>query len=157
MFRKLTVVVVAFAIAIAALPAAAQDEMLQAKKHESLEWYQVVFVQFESGKMEDALKIIKERFTPAAEASGFAMPKIFQCSSGEWDVMFLFHLQEGITELEWELSPASIKWFTALVELEGGVEAAEEIYAEYQDMIEDWDSDLLRWVDMAPPAKDAAQ
>lgn len=154
MFRK-PAVVVAFAIAFAVLPAAAQDEMPQAKKHESLQWFQVVFVQFESGKMEDALKIIEEHFTPAAEASGFTMPKIFQCYSGEWDVMFLFHLQEGITELEWEWSPASIKWFTALVEQEGGMEAAEEIYGEYEEMIEDWDSELLRWVDMAPPAKAA--
>lgn len=156
MFRKLAVVV-AFAIAIAALPAAAQDEVLQAKKYDSLEWFQLVSVQFESGKMEDALKIIKEHFVPAAEASGFKMPKVFQCYSGEWDVMFLFHLEEGITELEWELSPSSIKWFTALVELEGGLEAAEKIYAEYEDMIEDWDIELIRWVDMAPPAKEAAE
>lgn len=156
MSRKLAVVVF-FAIAIAALPVAAQEEMPQAQKYESLEWYVLVHVQYESGQAEKALKMIKEHFSPAAEASGFKMPKIFRCHSGKWDAVIIWHLPNGISDMEWQTSPLDAKWFAAFAEQEGGMEAAQELYSEYEEIIEDWDSELLRWVDMAPPGKDAAE
>jgi len=156
MFRKF-VAIVAVVVATAALPVAAEEKMPQAKKFDSLEWFYMVHVQFEAGQAEKAMKIIKEHFAPAAEASGFKMPKIFQCHSGEWDMVFLFHLQDGISSLEWQISPLDAKWFAAFAEQEGGMEAAQKLYAAYEGMIEDWDSELVRWVDMKPEAEEASK
>ena len=95
MFRK-PAVVVAFALVMTALPIAAQEEVPQAQKFESLEWYTLVHVQYESGQADKALKMIKEQFAPASEASGAKMPKIFRCHSGRWDTVIIWHLPNGI-------------------------------------------------------------
>lgn len=149
MSRKLAVIA-AFVVAFATLPVAAQEELPQAKKFESPEWFFIVHVQFESGEAEKALELIKKHFTPPAEVSGLTMPKIFRCHTGEWDAVMLFRLADGISQMEWEISPMDVKWFAALAEQEGGMEAAQKIYSEYEGMIEDWDVELVRWIDMAP-------
>jgi hypothetical protein len=156
MFRKLAIVV-AIAVAFAALPVAAEEEVIQAKKFDSLKWYYLVHVQFEAGKAEDAMKMIRERFAPASKAAGSKMPKVFMCHTGEWDLVMLFHLTDGIADMEWEISPENVKWFAAFAEQEGGMEEAEKVLAEYQDLIEDWDAELVRWVDMTPKAEESSE
>lgn len=152
MFQRIVAVVfVVFAVAV--LPIAAEEGVPQAKKHDSQDWFYIVHVQFEPGTMDKAMKIIKEHYTPAAETAGVKMPKFYQCSSGKWDMVYLYHLDEGISELAWEISPTDAKWLAAFAEQEGGMEAAEKIFADYEDMIEEWDVELVRWVDMKPEVK----
>ncbi len=136
MFRKLAVVV-AFALVMTALPIAAQEELPQAQKFENLEWYILVHVQYESGQADKALKMIKEQFAPAYEASGAKMPKIFRCHSGRWDPVIIWHLPNGISDMEWQVSPLDAKWYAAFAEQVGGMEAAQELFSEYQEMVED--------------------
>jgi hypothetical protein len=152
MFRRIFAVAIAVAV-IAVLPVAAEEEVPQAKKHDSLEWYYLVHVQFEPGKTDEAVKMIKEHFMPSAEAAGVKMPKFFMCNSGKWDMVYLYHLDTGITELEWKISPSDAKWLAAFAEQEGGMEAAEEVFAKYDALIKDWDGELVRWVDMKPDEK----
>jgi len=149
MFRRIFAIAIAVAL-IAVLPVAAEEEVPQAKKHDSLQWYYLVHVQFKTGKTDDAVKIIKDHFTPAAEAAGVKMPKFFMCNSGKWDLVYLYHLDAGITELEWKISPSDAKWLAACADQEGGMEAAEEIFAKYDAMIHEWDAELVRWIDMKP-------
>ena len=156
MVRKLTVIV-AVVVAIASLPVVAEDNTPQAKKYDSQEWFVMAHVQFEAGQAEKAMKIVKDKFAPAAKASGVKMPKVFQCRTGEWDVIYLFHLQDGVSDLEWQMSPMDAKWFAAFAEQEGGLEAAQKAYAEYDELIEDWDTELVRWVDMAPAAEETSE
>ncbi len=157
MVRRLAVVVVAVVVAVAALPVVAEENPIQAKKYDSQEWFVMVHVQFEAGQAEKALEIVKNKFAPAAKASGVKMPKVFQCSTGEWDVIYLFHLKDGVSDLEWQISPIDAKWFAAFVEQEGGMEAAEKVYAEYDELIEDWKTELVRWVDMTPEDEEASK
>ena len=81
------------------------------------------------------------------------MPKFFVCDSGKWDLVYLYYLDTGITELEWKISPSDAKWLAAFAEQEGGMEAAEEVFAKYDALIKDWDGELVRWVDMKPEEK----
>ena len=71
--------------------------------------------------------------------------------------MYLFHLQDGVSDLEWQISPMDAKRFAAFAEQEGGLEAAQKAYAEYDELIEDWKSELVRWMDMTPPAEEASE
>lgn len=156
MVRKLTVIV-AVVVAVAALPVVAGEDLPQAKKYDSQEWFLMVHVQFEAGQAEKALKIVKDKFAPAAKASGFKMPKVFQCRTGEWDVIYIFHLQDGVSEMEWQISPMDAKWFAAFAEQEGSMEAAQKVYTEYDELIEDWQTELVRWVDMSPAAEETSE
>ncbi len=156
MFRRLAVVI-GVMVAVSALPVAAQEEMPQAKKFDNPNWYYLIHVQFESGKADEAVKMLKEHFFPAGEAAGVKMPKIFRTASGEWDLIMLFHLEEGISELDWEVTPSDLKWYQAFIELEGDMEAAQKIFDEYDDMIERWNVELIRYLDLKPPKEDAAE
>lgn len=156
MFRKIFAVAIAAAV-FAVLPVAAEEEVPQAKKHDSLKWYYLVHVQFEPGKMDEAIKIIKEHYTPAAEAAEVNMPKFFLCNSGKWDMVYLYHLDAGISELEWEISPSDAKWYAAFAAQEGGMEAAEKVFEKYDALIKDWDAELVRWVDMKPEEEGATE
>jgi hypothetical protein len=95
----------------------------------------VTMVAFKVGMREEALAIIAEHFKPAGEAAGTPGPVAIHFQTGEWDAGFLWQLEGGMKDLEWYRSPNNIKWFTALAEQEGSMEAAEELYARYAAMI----------------------
>ena len=52
-------------------------------------------------------------------------------STGKWDAIWVWEMEGGFDDLMWYRSPNDVAWFNALVELEGGEEAAQAIIDEY--------------------------
>jgi hypothetical protein len=99
-------------------------------------YLRITHVKFEPGARSDAMEMISDVFMPAGELAGTPPPlMVIHYQTGEWDMGIVWELQGGMADLEWYRSPNNIKWWAALVELVGGEDEAEEMWATYQGMI----------------------
>lgn len=123
----------------------AQDEAPKAKKFDNPEWKRVVYVDFHSGKMGKAMGIINDYYRKAAKKAGTPMPSMTAVmATGEHDLMIIWDMQDGVEDLNWDISPRNIKWRAALVEVCGGKEKADKIMAEYSACVSSSKSELIR-------------
>ena len=123
-------------MAITALSGFAQDtEAPKAKKMEGHSWHQVVMVKFKPGTMDQAKKIIHDHFMKAGMASDTEGPQIMQFKSGEWDMMFIWNMND-ISEMNWEVTPDGEKWWAEMAKQEGSMEKAMGVMKEYLGLID---------------------
>lgn len=108
----------------------------QPKKYENAQWKNIVYVDYKSGQYARAREIINKYFVPAGEKAETPGPEIvLEMNSGEWDVMILWGMKGGITDLNWETSPDDVAWRNALNEIAGGADKAQKILEEYSSLI----------------------
>jgi hypothetical protein len=123
---------------LSVLPVWAQDDGGPEKWGDDAKYVTVTYVQFKSGKREEAMEMIAEYFQPAGEKAGTAPPMLaVHFQSGKWDAMFVWDLDGGVADLEWFRSPDDIKWMAALAELNGGEDAAKEIMKRWSKTIDE--------------------
>ena len=138
------VLAVAAALTMFAVPASAQDDDEgPITQGEDAKYVRVVHIKYKPGKRERAMEIIAEHFVKASEAAGTPGPLgVIHLQSGEWDSLAVWSLEGGLADLEWYRTEDNIKWFAALAEQEGGEEAAGELLAEYQGLVDESESDI---------------
>jgi hypothetical protein len=51
--------------------------------------------------------------------------------TGDWDLLAVFSMADGIKEMNWETSPNDIKWIKAINEIAGSVDKARSIIDEF--------------------------
>lgn len=124
---------------MSALPASAQDDDEGPQKWgDDAKYVSVTYVQFKSGKREEAMEMIEEYFKPAGQKAGTSPPMLaVHFQSGKWDAMFVWNLEGGVADLEWFRSPDDVKWYAALAELNGGPDSAEEIMKRWSKTIDE--------------------
>lgn len=120
----------------------AQDEV-KPVKFENVEWYQVVLMDFEQGKVGKVQEIIK-KFEAAGAEAGTPGPELYWMSTGEYDAMAIWKLDGGPSDLEWKITPDDVKWWDAFVKQQGSEEAAQKLQDEFADCIEKSTSYLSR-------------
>jgi hypothetical protein len=118
-----------------ATPAQAQEEEPEVQRLEGVTWNQIQLVDFRVGKEERAMELIAKYAIPAYKKAGTQIPRIIQLGTGSWDVMYVFEMKEGPSEMTWETSPESVKIQKAMMEMEGGKEKMEKLGDEYQSLI----------------------
>lgn len=110
---------------------------------DSVTWKSVVRINYKPGKMGDALKIIKDYYRKASEQAKTPMPElIMEMQTGDYDLIVVWHMEGGITDMTWETGPNDKKWRAALNELAGGEDKAQAILDEYLSYIDDASSDI---------------
>ena len=124
-------------VLVLGMPAFAQDEAPEPETWgEDARYVSITFVQFKPGKREEAMEIISEYFKPAGQKAGTPPPMLdVHFQTGVWDAMFVWNLEGGMADLEWYRSESNIKWYSALVELNGGPEGAEKIMERWRETI----------------------
>ena len=147
-FKWGKVLAVAAALTMFAVPASAQDDEGPITQGEDAKYVTITHVKFKSGKRERAMEIIADHFVKATEAAGTPGPLgVIHFQSGEWDMLAVWRLEGGMADLEWYRSPDNIKWWAALVEQEGGEEAAGALMAEYQSLVDEAETDIGHYHD----------
>ncbi len=105
---------------------------------EDARYIRATLAKYKHGKRERAFEIIAEHFVPAGDKAGTPRPLVeIHYQTGEWDALYVWSLEGGMADLERSRSENDIKWFAALVEQEGGEEAAAKLLAEYASLIDD--------------------
>lgn len=95
--------------------------------------------------MDRAKEIVEDYFMKASADAGTATPAMaLEMSSGEYDMVFIWHMKDGIEGMNWKTSPDDIKWMNSMAKVAGGPEKAQEIWQEYESYILKSDSDLAR-------------
>ena len=124
-------------IFVFSMPAVAQDDDTgPVSQGDDAKYVSVTYVKFKAGQRESAMQIITEHFMPAGEKSGVSEPILaIHFQTGKWDAAFVWQMEGGMADLEWYRSPDDVKWFAAMVELEGGEEEAEAVWANYVSKI----------------------
>lgn len=123
----------------------AQEKEMNPKKYENPEYYMVSYVKFHAGKSGDAKKIIDEYFIPSSQDAEIAGPVMhLDLITGEWDMLVIWHMKEGLESLNWEMSPDDIKWEKAFVKLVGGEEKGKEISRKWESYIKSSKSEISR-------------
>lgn len=118
---------------------------MTAKKYENAQWYTVDYVQFEPGKANDAKKIIDEYFIPTDKDSNLPGPVMeLEVVFGDWDMIVLWKMEDGVEALTWEVHPDLVKWLTAFEKRAGSKEKAVEIQKEFSSYIKTSKSELVR-------------
>jgi hypothetical protein len=120
----------------------AQSDEPAPKKHEGT-WHTLVFIDFKAGKAGDARKIIA-KYVTASETAGTPEPQSYWMETGSYDMMLIWDLKEGPSDLEWSWSPDGVAWWNAFVAQEGSKEAAEKIQEEYTSLVSGSTSHIIR-------------
>ncbi len=56
-------------------------------------------------------------------------------TTGDYDLLVIWHMKGGINDMTWDTSPDNIAWRSALDELSGGKEKAQKIIEQYRSYI----------------------
>ena len=120
----------------------AQSEEPAPKKHDAT-WHTVVLVNFKPGKVEEAKKLIS-KFESAGETAGTPKPQQYWFETGSYDMLLIWNLKNGPSDLEWSWSPDGVKWWNAFVAQEGSEEAANKVQDDYSALISGSTSQIIR-------------
>jgi hypothetical protein len=154
MFRKISVALtVAIAVALWALPSvvSAQDEI---QKRENVSYFRVVHLNFKpghTGHNQAAWALMYGKIASAVRATGRDFIAL-DWESGPWDSSIYIRLEEGYGTLEYAQSPQGAAFRAALAEQEGGEEAGQKVWDEWQSHI-DSSSQAVAHMHL-PPADD---
>lgn len=123
----------------------AQEEEMSAKKYDNPEYYMVSYLKFHPGKVGEANKIIDEYFAPSGQEAGVPGPVMhLDFITGEWDMIVIWHMKDGVESLNWEMSPDDVKWEKAFVKLVGGEEKGKEISRNWESYIKSSKTEISR-------------
>lgn len=68
----------------------------------------------------------------ACEKSGSQMPSLLtEIVSGEWDMILVWNIKEGIEEMNWQVSPNDVKWMKGINEITGGVSQTKQLWMSF--------------------------
>ncbi|MCW9707015.1 hypothetical protein [Fodinibius salsisoli] len=122
-------------MAMSSLSGFAQEmETPKAKKMEGHTWHQVVMVKFKPGSMDEAKSLIHDHFMKAGMSSETEGPQMMQFKSGEWDMMFIWKM-DNISDMDWEVTPDDEKWWAEMAKQEGGMDKAMAVMKKYLDLV----------------------
>lgn len=110
------------------------QEEVSEKKYENVDWYQVVLIDFQQGKVGAAQAIIV-KFEAAGVEAGTPGPELFWFSTGEYDAMAIWKLEDGPGDLEWQITPDDVKWWDAFVKQQGSAEEAQKLQQEFGSLV----------------------
>lgn len=105
------------------------------KKRENARYLDVNNWAFVPGGTSRAKEIWDEIYIPAMKSAGVPLPTVLHPDTGQWDMVIIFPLPGGYTDLEYtNLSPSDAKW-VAQMERTLGVEKAKAIGIELDKLI----------------------
>lgn len=129
--KKLSLLAVVMAVMVSG--ALAQNEV-KPEKYENVTWHRIVLIDYKAGQDSRAREII-EMYEAAGKAAGLQSPERHWLSTGEYDMMLIWTMNGGPSDMEWRRSADNVKWWSEFVKQQGSEEAATKIRREYSELI----------------------
>lgn len=134
MIRKLMFGIAATSAALVAIPAA--PAMAQ-EAEEARTTYRVVYLKLADGAGPRWTDIQETYNARAAEKAGLKPVTVHWLMTGNWDLMLLIQMPDGLSALDTHNPPAQAAYNKAFVEVAGGEEAARKIRDELGGLVTD--------------------
>ena len=108
-------------------------------------YYLATYYTFDSREdFESVKEMYIEHFLPASEAMGWDVQIFYPLMMGtDYQMMILFHLQEGLVQLEWFPSKTDISFYEQMAE-EVGSEAAEKMLSNMRNKIKSEKTEIIQ-------------
>lgn len=129
--KILWALLIAFSFAHAT-PALAQD--VQPDPINDVTRYKVYFYKFAPGGKDIARQVFWDHILPAMRKAGVPEPIVLHPEDGEWDMVSLYPLPGGYTDLHYNSSPSDARWQTIALQGEQG-DKFKALTAELQKLI----------------------
>ncbi len=113
---------------------AMSQETVQAKKYENVSWHQIVLVNFKPGKVDRAKEIIGQ-YLEAGKAANLKGPEMYWMETGPYDLMLIWTMDGGPSDLEWQRSPDNVKWRSEMIKKLGSEDAVKKLSDEYSSLV----------------------
>lgn len=123
-----------FTLVLAFSLASQAQEEPKASKFENVSYHNIVKIDFKPGTYSRVQEIMKI-YMAAGKSAGVKGPEVYWLMTGDYDVMFVWTMEGGTADLEWDWSPDDIKWWKALVADLGSEDKAKELRKEWGSFI----------------------
>lgn len=110
------------------------QEDVKPVKHENVTWHRIVLVNYKPGQVSRAKEIITQ-YEAAGDAANLKGPERYWMETGEYDLMLVWTMEGGPSDLEWDRSPNGIKWRNQMIKQLGSEEALKKLQQEYSGLI----------------------
>ncbi|TBW30226.1 hypothetical protein [Gramella sp. KN1008] len=117
---------------------------MTAKKYDNPNWVQMVYIKFKPMKKDPAMGIIQEYFAQADKNAGIEAPTVYHFVTGDYDMLVVWEMEEGIETLNYEMTPNDAKWMNEMAKLAGGQDKAMAKMNEFFNYVEAWNNSLAR-------------
>lgn len=117
---------------------------MKAKKIENPVWVKMVFIKFQPGKMDKAKTLIKDYFAKADQNAGIKAPSAYHMTTGSYDMVVIWEMEEGLETLNYEMTPDDVKWIGEMSKIAGSQEMAMKKLDEFYSYLEDWKTEIAR-------------
>ncbi|MAM17823.1 MAG: hypothetical protein CME35_02480 [Gramella sp.] len=115
-----------------------------AKKYDNPHWVSVGMIKFKPMGKSKAMKIVEDYFAKADEAAGIKPPTIYHLVGGDYDMMVVWEMTEGLEAMNYETSPEDVKWLGEMAKLTGGQEQTMAKLEEFYGYVDNFKSTLAR-------------
>jgi hypothetical protein len=117
---------------------------MKAEKYENPTWVTMSYIKFKPMKKDAAMKIIDDYFVKADQNAGIKAPTVYHFVTGDYDMLVVWEMEEGIETLNYKLTPDDAKWFGEMAKLTGGQDKAMQKMDEFFSHVASWDNSLAR-------------
>lgn len=117
---------------------------MKAEKYENPEWVTIAQIKFKPMKKDAAMNIIHNYFAKADEDAGIKPPTAFHMVGGNYDMMVVWDMEEGVETLNYKMTPNDAKWMTSMVKIAGGQDKAMGKIEEFMSYVDTWDNSVAR-------------
>ncbi len=117
---------------------------MKAEKYENPEWVSIAYIKFKPMKKDAAMSIVENYFAKADQDAGIKAPTAYHLSYGEYDMMVIWEMKEGVEMLNYKMTPDDVKWMKSMAKVAGGQDKAMEKMNEFSSYVEKWDNSLAR-------------
>lgn len=134
MFKKLYAVIITSLFLLTTSTSYAQEAN---RYDENAKWMEIVKITFKIGKREAAMAIIEDYFKPATAKAKIPHPEmLLELQTGDYDLILIWHMKNGVSDMTWETSPQDAAWIKAITEISGSREKTQSILDEYFSYID---------------------
>ncbi|MCG9973374.1 hypothetical protein [Christiangramia crocea] len=117
---------------------------MSAKKYDNPNWVQMVYIKFKPMKKDPAMGIIQEYFAKADQNAGIEAPTVYHFATGDYDMLVVWEMEEGIETLNYEMTPNDAKWMNEMAKLAGSPDKAMSKMDEFFTYVDLWETSIAR-------------
>jgi len=114
------------------------SQEMKAEKYENPEWVNMSYIKFKPMKKDAAMGIIENYFVKADQDAGIDAPTTYHFPTGDYDMLVIWDLPEGLETLNYKMTPDDVKWMKSMAKVAGAQDKAMAKLDEFMTYVEDW-------------------
>lgn len=118
----------------AVTPASAQT--IEARRIPDAKFVRIEMIKFKPGGEDKAFALEDKYIDPARKLSGVWPLAEYHTQTGPWDRIYVYRLNGGMADMEWQITPEQAKFMAALSTIAGGDVKASAIMADWDSLVE---------------------